>query len=491
MTIQSAEAETAPLSGNLRATTRAKVRSRLLLFIADLALINLSFALSYVMRYEWEWFRPIAFGARFSDYLPIQALFNITLLAFFWLDGVYVFRRGRSLLDQVWAITSATIKAVFIVWVAIFIYGPAVYSRLMIAEAGVLTILSLGSLRAALSWRAAQLRKRGVGVSNVLIIGAGELGRAVMRALFARPDLGYRCIGFLDDDPLRGQTDIGRFTALGSVSALPALLRRGGIDDVIITLPWSAQEKIAEIVALCQAHQVRVRIVPSLVQINFNRLDVSDFGGIPLLTLRESQFDPVSRAVKRAIDLVLGAFFLLISLPIMLIAAIAIRLESPGPIIYSQVRVGQNGRHFKVYKLRSMHKDADKERDKLRALNEASGPLFKIREDPRLTRVGRVIRKLSIDELPQFWNVIRGEMSIVGPRPPLPEEVQQYSDWHRERLRVKPGITGLWQISGRSELSFDEMVLLDVYYIENWSPALDLKIILATIPYVLSGRGAY
>ncbi len=490
MTIESAKVvETSPTK--LRSATRSPISARLGLFVADLILINCAFALSYVVRYQWEWFRPIAFDARLSDYLPIQVLFNLALLAFFWLDGVYAFRRGRSMLDQVWSISSAVIKAVFIVWVAIFIYGPAVYSRLMIAEAGLITILSLSGLRGVLSWRAAQLRKQGIGVSNVLIIGAGELGRAVMRAIFARPDLGYRCIGFLDDDPQRGQTDIGRFPALGNISALPELLRRGGIDDVIIALPWSAQQKIAQLVSICQAHRVQVRIVPSLMQVNFSRLDVSDFGGIPLLTLREPQFDPISRVVKRAIDLVLGTLFLLVALPIMLIAGIAIRLESPGPIIYSQIRIGQNGRPFKVYKLRSMHKDADKEREKLRALNEAKGPIFKIREDPRLTRVGRLLRKLSIDELPQFWNVLRGDMSIVGPRPPLPEEVQQYSDWHHERLRVKPGITGLWQISGRSDLPFDEMVLLDVYYIENWSPALDLKIILATIPHVLSGRGAY
>jgi exopolysaccharide biosynthesis polyprenyl glycosylphosphotransferase len=217
---------------------------------------------------------------------------------------------------------------------------------------------------------------------------------------------------------------------------------------------------------------------------------VDDFGGIPMLSPRDTP-SSMNGLVKRAMDLLLGGLFLLICLPIIAVAAVAIRLESPGPVIFSQWRAGRDGKPFKVYKLRSMFQDADRLQDQLKPLNEADGPLFKIRDDPRCTRVGRVLRKLSIDEMPQFWNVLKGEMSIVGPRPAMLSEVAEYADWHRERLRVLPGITGLWQISGRSELSFDEMCLLDVYYIENWSPALDLKIILKTIPYALSGRGAY
>ncbi|MCS6772528.1 MAG: sugar transferase [Anaerolineae bacterium] len=470
-----------------------RLRSALLiaLFVSDLGLINAAFALAYVIRYEWEWFRPIAYSAPFTAYLPIQALFNVAMLVFFVFDGVYAGQRQNAWLDQMWTLTGSVIKAVFIVWVAIFIYGPAVYSRLMIAQAGVLVVLLLGATRALRAWLEARLRARGVGVANVLIIGAGEIGRAVMRTIFARPELGYRCIGFLDDDPARGHTDIGRFPALGEVSALEALLDRGGVDEVVITLPWSAQAKIQRVLEICQARGVRARAAPSLLQLNLSQVNVTDFGGIPVIGPREPKAGELDRWLKRGMDLALGSLFLLLSLPIIAVAALAIRLESPGSPIYSQWRAGQNGRPFRVYKLRSMYADADQRRKELEALNEADGPLFKIRDDPRCTRVGRVLRKLSIDELPQFWNVLRGEMSIVGPRPALLSEVEQYHDWHRERLRVKPGITGLWQISGRSELSFDEMVLLDVYYIENWSLSLDVKIILRTIPYVLSGRGAY
>jgi exopolysaccharide biosynthesis polyprenyl glycosylphosphotransferase len=466
-------------------------RLRLAVFLSDLGLINVAFVLGYLMRYQLEWFRDIAFNAAFIDYGPIQMLFNLALLAFFWLDGVYAARRSSSWLDQIWTIVGSTIKAVFVVWVAIFIYGPAVYSRLMIAEAGAVLIMLMGISRAVRNWYEGRLRARGIGVANIMIVGAGELGRAVVRTLFARPELGYRCVGFVDDDPHRGRTDIGRFPALGDLAALPDVIQRYNVDEVVITLPWSAQPKILGIVDQCQQAGVVARVVPSLLQLNLSKINVDDFGGIPMLSRSDRDIGTLNRLIKRVVDIVFGALFLLVSLPIIVIAALAVRVESPGAAIFSQLRAGQNGRPFKVYKLRSMHKDADKERDKLLNLNEMDGPMFKIKADPRLTRVGRILRKLSIDELPQFWNVLKGEMSIIGPRPALLNEVAEYDDWHRERLRVKPGISGLWQISGRSELSFDEMVLLDVYYIENWSPSLDFKIMLRTVPYVLSGHGAY
>lgn len=475
------------------AARQLQIRLRLFLFASDIVLINAAFVLGYVARYRWQLFRDIEFNARFADYWPIQILFTLALLAFFWLDGVYALRRTPSWLDQIWTIIGSVIKAVFIVWVAIFIYGPAVYSRLLIVEAGAAVIVLLGVSRAVRNGLEARQRAQGIGVANVLIVGAGELGRAVMRTLFARPELGYRCVGFVDDDPFRGHTDIGRFHALGEVSALPELLKRYEIDEVVITLPWSAQPKILELVDVCKYRSVPARVVPSLLQINLSKLDVNDFGGIPMLSPRDSYngLGTLSQVIKRGVDIALGSLFLALSVPIIAVAALAVRLESPGPAIFSQLRAGKNGKPFKVYKLRSMHKDADKEKDQLMEQNEADGPMFKIKDDPRRTKVGRIIRKLSIDELPQFWNVLRGDMSIVGPRPALLIEVAAYNDWHRERLRVKPGITGLWQISGRSELSFDEMCLLDVYYIENWSPSLDFKIMLQTVPYVLSGRGAY
>jgi exopolysaccharide biosynthesis polyprenyl glycosylphosphotransferase len=211
----------------------------------------------------------------------------------------------------------------------------------------------------------------------------------------------------------------------------------------------------------------------------------------PVVLAAETEVIQSGGLIKRALDLVLCALALIVLAPLLLLIALAITLDSPGPVIYRQQRVGKGGRCFFLYKFRSMHRDAEKQIEHLRALNEASGPLFKMRHDPRITRVGRFLRRWSLDELPQLMNVVQGEMSLVGPRPPLPVEVAQYEPWQLGRLRAVPGVTGLSQVSGRSDLTFGETVRLDLHYIREWSLALDLHILLRTIPAVLSSRGAY
>jgi len=243
--------------------------------------------------------------------------------------------------------------------------------------------------------------------------------------------------------------------------------------------------------AQCHRENVRVRIVPDLFQMTLGQMSVTTIAGIPLISTKPVAYGGISRLAKRAVDIVLSAFILVLLLPLMFLVAIVVKLDSEGPIFYLQERVGKGGKPFKLYKFRSMAADADRMRDELVDLNEADGPVFKIREDPRCTPVGRFLRRFSLDELPQFFNVLKGDMSVIGPRPALPEEVEQYKPWHRRRLDVAPGITGLWQVSGRSDLPFDEMVLLDIYYAEQWSPDLDFKILLRTIPAVVFGSGAY
>jgi exopolysaccharide biosynthesis polyprenyl glycosylphosphotransferase len=213
--------------------------------------------------------------------------------------------------------------------------------------------------------------------------------------------------------------------------------------------------------------------------------------GIPLIGVRQGRVSPFARFLKRGIDVVFSLLVLILFVPLMGLIALAIKFDSPGPVLFRQDRVGKGVRPFTVYKFRSMKIGAEEQKEFLRDLNEAAGPIFKIKDDPRVTRVGRWLRRFSLDELPQFYNVLRGDMSIIGPRPPLAEEVAEYQPWHMRRLETAPGITGLWQVSGRSELPFDEMALLDIYYIEQWSPGLDVKILLRTIPTILFGDGAY
>jgi exopolysaccharide biosynthesis polyprenyl glycosylphosphotransferase len=249
--------------------------------------------------------------------------------------------------------------------------------------------------------------------------------------------------------------------------------------------------KIVSIVAQCEREQVRVRIVPDLFQMTLSHLDVEDLGGIPMIGVRDISISGSELFLKRAMDLVVSIAGLVILFPLLTIIAVAIKLDSPGPAIFRQLRVGKGEQVFACFKFRSMREGADEEKKHLLDQNEADGPIFKIRNDPRITKVGRILRRGSLDELPQLINVIMGHMSLVGPRPAPPAEVQRYQAWHKRRLEVAPGITGLWQVSGRSELTFDEMVLLDLYYIENWSPFLDVQILLRTVPKVLTGEGAY
>jgi len=287
------------------------------------------------------------------------------------------------------------------------------------------------------------------------------------------------------------KADLGRFKALGGLDSVGTAIKSERVDEVIITLPWTYHRTIMGLVRSCQAAGVRARVVPDLFQLSLSRVDFDDMGGIPLMGLKETAIPRAGRLIKRILDVALALVVLGLFSPVLGIIALLIRLDSPGPAVFSQRRVGEDGRPFDILKFRSMRVGAEEQQAQLLDLNQASGPVFKIKADPRITRMGRILRRSSLDELPQFLNVLRGEMSVVGPRPGLPSEVAQYQAWQRQRLEVPPGITGLWQVSGRSDLSFDEMCLLDVFYIENWSLGLDLTIMLRTIPHVVFADGAY
>lgn len=458
--------------------------------VVDVLFVTLGFLGGYWLRYDLRWFLDVAYDAPLSAYLPFLVLYVVLTPIFFVVDGVYR-TWPRSWMDQVYRITNSTTKVTVLMLAITFVFRPRYYSRAMLIEVGLLTILLLALVRAVEAGLMAYLRRKGVGIKRAVIVGAGEVGRTVMRTIVARPDLGYRVIGFVDDNPEKGYTDIGRFKALGPLENLPRVLAEEKPDEVIITLPWMYHRKIMALVRECERHNVRARIVPDIFQMSLTQVNLEDLGGVPLIGVREVSISKGALLVKRIVDVTIAALGLVLAAPLMALIALAIRLDSPGPIIFRQTRVGLRGRLFEMYKFRSMHVGAEEQQDMLADLNEADGPIFKIRDDPRLTRVGRIIRRLSLDELPQLVNVLRGEMSLVGPRPPIPSEVEKYQEWHKKRLEAPPGMTGLWQVSGRSRLPFDEMVLLDIYYIENWSLWLDFKILMRTIPKVLLGEGAY
>jgi len=470
-----------------------RVAAAITWMLTDIVLINLAFIAAYWVRYDLQLFRAVdpAFDVAYAVYLPFVALFTVLLILVYRQQGVYRLRREISWIDEFYAILNGTATGTIITIVIVFLYRAAFYSRLIFIYAGIFSVALLGFSRLIKVTVLRQMRRRGIGARRVLIVGAGEVARTVMRVVVANPECGLNIIGFLDDHPDKGETDIGRFRALGEIDRLADILVAEKIDEVIITLPWQYHRKIMAIMAHCERKNIRSRIVPDLFQMRISQMHIEEIAGVPMIGVKEVGISGLNQFVKRSIDIGIGTLGLIFVSPIMFLVAMMIKMESPGPVLFEQERVGKEGRLFTIFKFRSMVEDAEEQKETLRALNEADGPLFKIKDDPRLTKFGKFMRKWSLDELPQLYNVLVGDMSLVGPRPAIPSEVEQYQEWHKRRLEVAPGLTGLSQVSGRSELAFDEMALLDIYYIEHWSPALDTKILLQTIPRVIFGNGAY
>lgn len=464
-----------------------------LLRISDLMLFFVAFVLAYWLRYRVQWFRAVdpAFQADLMTYLPFGFVLVFLLFFSFQFSRVYRPQRDRSWLEEIYAIASATTIGVVVLIILNLIFGQISYSRLIFLYTAALVTLLLGISRGIIYAVRMYLRRQGIGLERVVLVGAGDVGRMVMRNIAARPTLGYQLIGFLDDNPAKNRTNIGRFKALGPLENFAGVLAEQEVDTAIICLPWQSHRTVARLLQLCEQSTVKAQIVPDLFQLTKNQMQVEQLNGIPLISSRDVSITGWNLLVKRALDVTLAAIASLVALPLGALIALAIRLDSPGPVLYAQTRIGRNGQPFKIFKFRSMEVGAERRRGEFDALNEATGPLFKMRNDPRRTRIGRILRRFSLDELPNLLNVFRGEMSLIGPRPNLPEEVAQYQEWHRKRLSVSPGMTGLWQVSGRSDLTFDEMVLLDIYYAENWSVGLDLSILMRTLPTVLRAEGAY
>jgi exopolysaccharide biosynthesis polyprenyl glycosylphosphotransferase len=467
---------------------------RWLLPVVDVLLALSAWLLAYWVRYDLQILRPVTEinVAEFEPYIPYMVIFVAWLLAIYWGTGLYRPIRGRPWLDEVYVIINGMMSTTVLIMALSFIIQPIVFSRLMLVYVAGIAVILLSLTRVIQRVIRARLRARGIGIDRVLIIGVGELGQSVLRIMLARRELGYFPIGFMDNDSELGGADLGRLRSFGTTDNLEKVIREENVQTVIITLRWKNYDEIMNLVQQCDKLGVQVRVVPDVFQLNMKQVQVENLDGIPLLGVSDSVYlQQRERIVKRIIDVTLVVLASPLILLITGLVALAIRLEGNGPILYKQVRVGENGKLFDMVKFRSMIPDADKYRQELIQQHELDPRHPKIEDDPRITRVGNFIRRTSIDELPNLWNVLLGHMSLVGPRPPTPDEVTLYEPWHMKRLNIMPGVTGLWQISGRSQVPFDEMCLLDIYYIENWSLKLDIQILLLTVPRVLLRQGAY
>jgi exopolysaccharide biosynthesis polyprenyl glycosylphosphotransferase len=383
-----------------------------------------------------------------------------------------------------------------------FFYGSLDFSRLLVATSLCIFFILGGLSRLLLAIRQRSLFMKGVAFRKVLVMGSGHAASDFIRFLTKRPWLGVACAGRLEYRA--ADTDLpdgsGGPESQGCIEAtykgfenLDRIWCASGASEVVVALDPEDYGQLPEVTKLLSLAHVPFSVVPSLFEESFHSAELMGYGELPVIDVDVDPLDRVERTFKRALDLTIASVVLLLGCIPGLVLMIAIRLDSRGPVFYRQERLGRNGRRFLMYKFRTMVTNADALFKELEDKNEkcADGQLFKMKCDPRITRVGSFLRKWSLDEIPQIINVYKGEMSLVGPRPPLPREVENYSSEHYCRLRGLPGITGLWQVSGRSDLSFEEMVKLDKYYLDNWSVRLDLSIILRTFIAVLTRRGAY
>lgn len=386
------------------------------------------------------------------------------------------------------AITTASmITIVIAVLIPQFGLTPA-----LIITAWLLGIFIFPAIRAFVNLTLIFSRSRGYLQRRTLIVGAGEVGTLIAEKILRRPSFGLKLIGLVDKNPrlplIKEQLGIEIFA---QESQLDSLIKKYNIHQVIVTYSANSTKRSLEAVRRCAVLPVRLCVVPRMFEILATRSIFDSIEGIPLMELNRIRLKGFNLIIKRFIDIALSGLFLTFFWLPGLVMALAIKLDSPGPVFYVQPRVGKDGRLFNFYKFRSMCEGAESKQDYFENFNELSGPMFLLKNDPRVTRVGRILRRLSIDELPQLINVLKGDMSLVGPRPQVPREVANYKDWHKKRLSVTPGVTGPWQVLGRNELPFEEMVKLDLNYIQNWSLMLDTKLLLQTIPAVIGRRGAY
>jgi exopolysaccharide biosynthesis polyprenyl glycosylphosphotransferase len=410
-------------------------------------------------------------------------LLYIALIPLFceWQD-LYWTPRTRSAQDESLAVVKSVSLATLLLTVFIYLSGVKIISRLIVVTCLVLNTVTLIVWRYAKRQMVIHRVQRGIGVRHAVIVGAGKVGQALARQLEENKLLGYRFVGFLDEN------HTGDPSMLGKIEDLARLARVEFVDDIFITIP-SERELVKGIAIIARQYKLNVKVVPELYDGLGWHAPILYVGDFPVMDLYWQPIPTFGLWVKRLFDIGFSAFALLISLPLLAVLAVWIKLDSPGPVLYSSRRVGKKGRVFQFYKLRTMMVNADELKESLRHRNERQGPIFKIHDDPRITQCGKFLRKYSLDELPQFWNVFKGEMSLVGPRPHPLDDYKQYDLHHLRRLEVKPGLTGLWQVTARRDASFESNLDLDLKYIQNWDLWMDIQILLKTAPAVIRGEG--
>src|SRR5947209_4505440 len=483
------------------------------LVVADAVVAVASFAAAYVLREGGGVLAGLGAGGlvwepRFEPYAALLWFVVVVRLISSAYYDLYRLRGEFSYLDECVRVFRATAVGSLLVVAWAFLYRGGFEFRAFSYARGVFVLdflLALGAytlLRLAARGAQSAVRRREVNLIPTLVVGGGAEAALCVREMRARRELGYRVIGVVETAPHADDAprEFEGVPIVANLSTLPEAIRETGANEVIITDPNVSGDLLFDVMMrVGRRRGVEFRVAPSLFNCLPRKTGVEQIGVMPFITLFREPLGPGARLLKRASDIVVASLALVLLAPVWLVVAVLIKLDSHGPVLYAQERVGMDGRIFLFLKFRTMHADADDREHREYQhryikgqpdtnMGDSLRPVYKLHTDPRVTRTGRALRRASLDELPQLLNVLRGDMSVVGPRPPIPYEVEAYDLWHRKRLDMKPGMTGLWQVSGRNRLSFDEMVRLDLFYIENWSLWLDLKIMLRTLPVLLRGE---
>jgi exopolysaccharide biosynthesis polyprenyl glycosylphosphotransferase len=441
-----------------------------LLIFADVCLAAGAFIMAYYFSNEMKTLYPL------NDYLRLMPYFVGVWVGLLYFLGTYNSFRMKPLSDVISIIFETAFFGFVIFSSVVYVVKLHDVSRafvfMIIVAAAALFIAQ--KMIIVMTFR--HLRRRGYNTRNILIVGTGKRAQDFVEKIKTHGEWGFKIVKIIDEDEF---------------SDMAKILHHNVVDHVVFVVPRLWFEKIEDLIYLCETEGIPASVVVDLYELKFARAKQTDFLGIPMLTFESAPDRQWELLMKRLFDMASSLIGLIVLSPLFLVLGIIIKTTSAGPVLFKQKRCGLNGRRFILYKFRTMEKGAEEKLADLQKYNEMKGPVFKMKRDPRVTGIGQFLRKLSMDELPQLWNVFQGDMSIVGPRPPLPSEVDKYDNWQRRRLSMRPGITCLWQVKGRNEITdFNEWMRLDLEYIDNWSIWLDLKILFTTIPVVLIAKGA-
>ncbi len=473
--------------------------ANLFLKVSDLALMLCALSLAIVLNYAAEARVPVSEYA--IEFLSTRVKIGNALLAVcmllvwyivFNLQGIYRSHRLSLFAEELREIARAVFLASLMLLMVAQIGDWKTINFWTATCVGLIGFVLISTMRVMLRLNLRRLRLRGHNIKTLLIVGGGPRARWFANEVRERNDLGYRIIGYVDDETNFNGDGLKDVPRLGGVDDLPTIIAHDVIDEVFVALPIKSQyTQIETAINLLEEQGIMVHLFSDHFPHRLARSHPSEFEGTQLLSLHSAPPVTWRTEIKRMLDILVASIALVVLSPLLAIAALAIKLESSGPVFFIQGRVGFNKRRFRMIKFRTMCVDAEERMEQIEHLNEKSGPIFKITNDPRTTRVGKWLRKMSIDELPQLVNVILGQMSIVGPRPlSVRDAMRMEVAWQKRRFSVKPGLTCLWQVSGRSNLSFEQWMQLDLEYIDRWSLGLDGKILLRTIPAILMARGA-